>query len=41
MTACATSSSAPSIPEVMLPMCVIRRLDAVLEPTKQQLLDTY
>jgi len=26
-------------PDVILPMCVIRRMDAVLEPTKQQLLD--
>lgn len=27
-------------PDVILPMCVIRRLDAVLEPKKQQVLDT-
>ncbi|MCE2909526.1 MAG: type I restriction-modification system subunit M N-terminal domain-containing protein [Burkholderiaceae bacterium] len=27
-------------PDVILPMCVIRRLDAVLEPTKAQVLDT-
>jgi type I restriction enzyme M protein len=27
-------------PDVILPMCVLRRLDAVLEPTKQQVLDT-
>jgi type I restriction enzyme M protein len=27
-------------PDVILPMCVIRRLDAVLEPTKQAVLDT-
>ena len=27
-------------PDVILPMCVIRRMDAVLEPTKQQVLDT-
>ena len=27
-------------PDVILPMCVIRRLDAVLEPTKQKVLDT-
>jgi type I restriction-modification system DNA methylase subunit len=26
-------------PDVILPMCVIRRLDAVLEPTKQAVLD--
>lgn len=26
--------------DVILPMCVLRRLDAVLEPTKQQVLDT-
>lgn len=26
-------------PDVILPMCVIRRMDAVLEPTKQQVLD--
>jgi type I restriction enzyme M protein len=25
---------------VILPMCVIRRMDALLEPTKQQVLDT-
>src|SRR5215212_5255783 len=25
--------------DVILPMCVLRRLDAVLEPTKQQVLD--
>jgi len=27
-------------PDVILPMCVIRRLDAVLEPTKQAVLET-
>jgi type I restriction enzyme M protein len=27
-------------PDVILPMCVIRRLDAVLEPTKRAVLDT-
>jgi type I restriction enzyme M protein len=27
-------------PDVILPMCVIRRMDAVLEPTKQKVLDT-
>ena len=27
-------------PDVILPMCVLRRLDAVLEPTKQKVLDT-
>lgn len=27
-------------PDVILPMCVIRRLDAVLEPTKQKVLET-
>ena len=27
-------------PEVILPICVIRRMDAVLEPTKQAVLDT-
>ncbi len=27
-------------PDVILPMCVIRRMDAVLEPTKQGVLDT-
>ncbi|HOQ42225.1 MAG TPA: class I SAM-dependent DNA methyltransferase [Smithellaceae bacterium] len=27
-------------PDVILPMCVIRRMDAVLEPTKQVVLDT-
>jgi len=27
-------------PDVILPMCVIRRMDAVLEPTKQPVLDT-
>jgi type I restriction enzyme M protein len=27
-------------PDVILPMCVIRRMEAVLEPTKQKLLDT-
>ena len=26
-------------PDVILPMCVIRRMDAVLEPTKQKVLD--
>src|SRR4051795_7989542 len=26
--------------DVILPMCVLRRLDAVLEPTKQSVLDT-
>jgi hypothetical protein len=26
-------------PDVILPMCVLRRLDAVLEPTKQTVLD--
>ena len=26
-------------PDVILPMCVIRRMDAVLEPTKQTVLD--
>jgi type I restriction enzyme M protein len=27
-------------PDVILPMCVIRRMDSVLEPTKQKVLDT-
>ena len=27
-------------PDVILPMCVIRRMDAVLEPTKPSVLDT-
>src|SRR3989440_9133212 len=27
-------------PDVILPMCVLRRLDAVLEPTKKDVLDT-
>ncbi|MFZ4625619.1 MAG: type I restriction-modification system subunit M N-terminal domain-containing protein, partial [Rhodoferax sp.] len=27
-------------PDVILPMCVIRRMDAVLEPTKQAVFDT-
>ncbi|MBA2683600.1 MAG: SAM-dependent DNA methyltransferase [Chthoniobacterales bacterium] len=27
-------------PDVILPMCVIRRMDVVLEPTKQKVLDT-
>jgi type I restriction enzyme M protein len=27
-------------PDVILPMCVIRRMDAVLEATKQQVLET-
>jgi type I restriction enzyme M protein len=27
-------------PDVILPMCVVRRMDAVLEPTKQAVLDT-
>src|SRR3989337_3005913 len=27
-------------PDVIVPMCVIRRMDAVLEPTKQAVLDT-
>lgn len=27
-------------PDVILPMCVIRRMDAVLEPTKKKILDT-
>ncbi len=27
-------------PDVILPMCVIRRMDAVLEPTKKAVLDT-
>ena len=27
-------------PDVILPMCVLRRLDAVLEPTNQAVLDT-
>jgi len=27
-------------PDVILPMCVVRRMDAVLEPTKQNVLDT-
>lgn len=27
-------------PDVILPMCVIRRMDAVLEPTKQKVLET-
>ncbi|HAY26875.1 MAG TPA: SAM-dependent DNA methyltransferase, partial [Candidatus Accumulibacter sp.] len=26
-------------PDVILPLCVIRRLDAVLEPTKKKVLD--
>ena len=26
-------------PDVILPMCVLRRLDAVLEPTKKDVLD--
>ena len=28
-------------PDVILPMCVLRRLDAVLEPTKQAVLDAH
>jgi type I restriction enzyme M protein len=28
-------------PDVILPMCVIRRMDAVLEPAKQKVLDTH
>lgn len=27
-------------PDVILPMCVIRRMDAVLEPTKEAVLET-
>src|SRR5260370_33555403 len=27
-------------PDVILPICVLRRLDAVLEPTKKSVLDT-
>jgi type I restriction enzyme M protein len=27
-------------PDVILPMCVLRRMDAVLEPTKKQVLET-
>ena len=27
-------------PDVILPMCVLRRMDAVLEPTKKAVLDT-
>jgi type I restriction-modification system DNA methylase subunit len=27
-------------PDVILPMCVLRRMDAVLEPTKKSVLDT-
>ena len=27
-------------PDVILPMCVIRRMDAVLEPAKKQVLET-
>ena len=27
-------------PDVILPMCVIRRMDAVLEPTKKRVLET-
>src|SRR5947207_2652745 len=27
-------------PDVILPMCVLRRLDAVLEPTKKKVLET-
>jgi len=27
-------------PDVILPMCVLRRLDAVLEPTKKTVLET-
>ncbi len=27
-------------PDVILPLCVLRRMDAVLEPTKQAVLDT-
>jgi type I restriction enzyme M protein len=27
-------------PDAILPMCVLRRLDAVLEPTKKSVLDT-
>lgn len=27
-------------PDVILPMCVLRRMDAVLEPTKKKVLDT-
>jgi type I restriction enzyme M protein len=27
-------------PDVILPMCVLRRLDAVLEPTKRAVLET-
>ncbi len=40
MMSCVTSSGAASIPDVILPMCVIRRMDAVLEPTKPAVLDT-
>src|SRR5690349_16338669 len=28
-------------PDVILPMCVLRRLDAVLEPTKKAVLETH
>lgn len=40
MTSSATCSSAVSSRTVILPMCVIRRMDGVLEPTKQQVMDT-
>ena len=40
MTFCATYSSAASIPMLILPMSVLRRLDAVLEPTKKAVLET-
>jgi len=36
---CATSTCGASDHDVILPMTVIRRLDAVLEPTKQAVLD--
>jgi hypothetical protein len=35
MTFSATCSSAAKYPDVILPMCVLRRLDAVLEPAKK------
>ncbi len=28
-------------PDVILPICVIRRMDTVLEPTKQNVLDNF
>ena len=37
---CVTCSGAANNPDVILPMCVIRRMDSVLEPTKQAVLDT-